>query len=199
MKPQEAITHEKRVKVAKVLLLTIFFVLTALILLLPFVSTKTHENLKIISDSSGSDIQASEAQTILKPKFYGFDNSNKPYTITADSGVQIDKDTVELQNVFSDIKFGDDKNYLTMVSDKANVSLDKKTLDLSGNIEINIDSDYKVNTELATVDYGEKVIKGGEVSVKGDMGDINAQGFSIDESYKVITFKDRVHTTLNSK
>lgn len=201
MKLQDALNHSKHVKFAKVLLLSLFCTLSAIIFVLPFIGTKNHDNLKIIASDNKEEVPETtdNSQNIVKPKFYGFDNVNRPYTITADKGTQVDKNRVELSNVFSDIKLDEGKNYIAMTSQTADVQLSEKILNLKGDIEITVDSEYKVNTDSAIVNYGERRVNGNEVKVEGKIGTINANSFSIDESYKVISFSDKVHTTLNSK
>lgn len=202
MKLQDVSLHHKKVKIAKAVILAVVIGFTFMVFALPFINTKNHDNLKLIaSDKTASELSETSNKSsphIKKPKFYGFDNQNRPYTVTADSGTQIDKDHAELSNVYSNIKLHKNNESIEMNSDKAELFVSDKKLNLNGNIEINVNSEYKILTNTATVNYNDQNVIGDEVSVEGKIGKINANSFFVDDSYKVITFKNKVHTTLNS-
>ncbi len=191
-------TYLIRIKFLKYLLGVASFGLLLLVLALPIYNSQ-HEKLKFFygADSSSEDnVLPSEEPRIEKPKFYGMDNKNQPYTIIADVGEQRDKNNLTLSQVYSDIKT-DDNSFITMTSKSAWIALDKNELDLEGDIKINVDSQYTILTDKAKIFYKDRDAAGENgVEVQSNKGHITADTFKTLNSYDEIIFKKNVKTTL---
>ncbi len=191
-------SHIIKVRVFKIILVTFALALIAAVVGMPAYNSY-HEKMKFYygEEKDGVEVlKEAEQPKIEKPKFYGLDNKNQPYTIIADVGEQQDKNNLTLSKVYTDIKLND-KSFVLMTSDAAKIALDKNELDLEGKIEINIDADYTINTDKAKVFYKTRDAEGENgVEVNSKRGHITADTFKTSNSYDEIVFKKNVKTTL---
>lgn len=196
----EISSYLNRVKFLKLFLGTLSFCMIFAVIALPIYNSQ-HEKLKFFysEEQIVTDVvKQAEEPRIEKPKFYGLDNKNQPYTILADIGEQQDKNNLTLSEVYSDIKLSD-KSFITMTSKTAKLALDKNELDLDGDIKINVDSSYTILTDKAKVFYKNRDAEGENgVEVQSNKGHITADTFKTINSYDEIIFKKNVKTTLYS-
>jgi len=141
-----------------------------------------------------------ELTKVEAPKFFGKDEKDQPYTITARTGIEKTKGLMELEEIWADLKMQDD-TYLILTSNHADIHVNQHQLDLQGNVIITTDKGYVINTPSAIVHYKEKSVIGDQpVNVSGDRGTIDAPSFKITPDMKEIIFHGgRVHTTLYNK
>lgn len=141
-------------------------------------------------------LKDASAPRIDKPEFYGMDDKNQPYTITAEIGEQLDKDNMKLNSVTSDMKLNNGTN-IQLLSNQAFIAIDKDIVELSGDIKIDIDKDYTLRTEKAQIHYKDSSAKGDtRVEVTSEKAHIEADSFETANSYDEIIFNNNVKTTL---
>jgi hypothetical protein len=191
-------SHLNRVKFFKITLGAGAIFLLLAVVGMPVYNSQ-HEKLKFFygeKDNLTEVVKQAEEPKIEKPKFYGMDSKNQPYTILADIGEQQDKSHLTLSQVYSDIKL-EDNSFITMTSKNAQLSLDTNELDLEGNIKIKVDSGYTILTDKAKVHYKSRDAEGVDgVEVESSKGHITADTFKTLNSYDEIIFKNNVKTIL---
>lgn len=141
-----------------------------------------------------------ETLAMQNPRYYGLDESNRPYTVTSDWARQEpgNSEVIRLE--------GPKADFLT--NSGANVVLDaaqgiyrqsQKTLDLSGGVNLFHDAGYEIHTPTAQVDLGKNSAKGVQpVTGHGPQGAIEAEGFELSSKGKVITFAGKSHLSLRA-
>jgi hypothetical protein len=134
---------------------------------------------------------------VLKPKFYGVNKDNNPYSINASEGVQLKENTFALKNVYGD--FTNYQDYISMIGKKAKITTDNHMIYLEGDINISYDDQYILSSDFAKIDYKNNAASGhGKVSLESNIGNINADKFEVMDNYTEIKFYgDRVKTILN--
>lgn len=133
------------------------------------------------------------------PRFFGVNSENKPYTIFAKKGIQINKQLVELIDVNAnmDIEQGD---FAIMRSDKAILELDQDNLAISGNVEILVPNKYTITTEQAFINYKKHSGYGNSpIQIKTATAIINADEFIITDNHKELILKGKRVKTLVSR
>lgn len=143
--------------------------------------------------------KSTELTKIEAPKFYGKDEKEQTYTISARIGTEKTKGLMELEQVWADLRMNDG-TYLQLRSDLANIHSSEHRLDLKGDVNIVSDNGYVMNTHSAQVFYKEKSVVGSEpVEVTGQAGIIKAPAFKVLPNMEEIIFHGgRVHTILHS-
>lgn len=132
--------------------------------------------------------KAESLPMMSNPKFQGVDENNQPYTITADSAIQQDQETVQLANLQADI-FLNDNTWLNVSAQTGWLKTEAKTLDLSKQVYIFHDKGYEFRTERAYVDMQTHTVQGDQiVEGQGPMGTITADGFRLEQEREAITF-----------
>ncbi len=149
------------------------------------------KNEKLIS--SAGDI------TLLNPKFFGLSADRHPYSVLSKEGVKINKNLVELAEVYSDIALSNN-NFIAFKSDKGFLKLESDNIELSGHVEILVNDTYNISTEQVFINlkkrsgYGNNLVK-----VTNVLGNIIADEFEITENHREVIFKGNpVKTIINN-
>lgn len=195
--------HSWRVKFFKYSILFFGTATMAAVLILPAIKSsheKKHPALLQAPTSGAVNPASSELTKIENPKFYGKDEKEQPYTITAKVGVEATKGIMELEEVYADLTM-QDSTFLKLKSDAAVIATAQHRLDLLGNVNMVSDSGYTIDTPSAIVHYKDKAITGdNSVEVKGKIGVIQAPAFKITNGMEEVIFHGgRVKTTLYNK
>ncbi len=195
--------HSWRVKIFKFSILFLGIATVAAVLILPTIKTsheKKHPALLQTSESDSVTPASSELTKIESPKFYGKDEKEQPYTITAKVGVEATKGIMELEEVYADLTM-QDSTFIKLKSDAAVITTAQHRLDLLGNVNMVSDSGYTIDTPAAIVHYKDKAITGdNNVEVKGEIGIIQAPAFKITNGMEEVIFHGgRVKTTLYNR
>ncbi len=122
-----------------------------------------------------------ESMEMVKPRFTGFDNENRPYTITADTANQLGNDSAEIamERLQADMTMTDGV-WLALQSDFGVYDRTGERLDLVGGVDLFHDRGYEISTESATIDLGAGTVSGDDPVVgQGPFGDMRAEGFRI--------------------
>jgi lipopolysaccharide export system protein LptC len=141
-----------------------------------------------------------ETLAMQNPRYYGLDDSNRPFTVTADWARQEpgSSDLITLEAPKADF----------MSNSGANVVLDatqglyrqpQKLLDLSGGVNLYHDAGYEIHTPTAVIDLAKGSARGIDpVTGHGPQGAIEAEGFEIAGKGKLITFAGKSHLSLRA-
>lgn len=145
-----------------------------------------------------SNTQKSEdSESIMKkPRYQGVDVHNRPYTISAESGFQKDKDTVALETLTADMT-GDNNAWMAVNAGYGILNMTTRHMELSKGVELFYEGGYQFRTDHAQVDinkgnvYGDSYIEG-----QGGAGTIKANSFSVLERGNIIKFNGSVRMLL---
>ena len=127
---------------------------------------------------------------LVKARYEGVDDQNRPYTVTADNSVRAvnSPDAVIFENPLADITLQDK----TWVAVKAvSGSLDRKTelLSLKDDVIVFHDSGYEMHLQDIRIDLKRKTaITSLPVWAQGSMGSVTAQSMSVEKQGDLIVF-----------
>jgi hypothetical protein len=183
----------------KILLLTLIACIF-LILFLPVIFKKDSDKIDIFyNDDNNKELlnNNSNHSVVTKPEFFGVDNSNQKYKISASQGIQNDSNHLTLSKVNANIALKDDSIF-SVLSEKADISLQDNTLKLTGNVNLSFNNEATLITDEADLNYKSKHAKSTSgVTLKSNYGNISAQNFESSDSYNHIKFDGgRVKTVL---
>lgn len=137
-------------------------------------------------------VTSSSHNAAIHPEYKGMDKNNQPYTITADQGIEVSPEEVDLTHpkMTLILKSGD---RVTLASASGKLNKVTNVVHLIKNVVLTHSQGYVLETTEAWI-YGNKGSASGNVPVwgKGPTGDINAQGFDLTEHGNKVSFKGRV-------
>lgn len=144
--------------------------------------------------------KSSILQNIMsKPHYQGIDVRGRPYTVTADKAVQVDKDNVSLENIRADMVMSNGV-WIALDAGFGILNLQTKMLELSKGVNVFYDGGYEFRTNYAHVDiqegsaYGDAPIEG-----QGGLGTLQADGFFVGKRGEAIRFKGSVKMVIYRK
>ncbi len=185
--------YTRFVRFSKLTLLMMIGVILGLVVILPIVN----------KDSSGVRIALTASQeappakpVMQKPRFQGLDKQMQPYTVTADTAIQQDSNTVLLNNVQSDITFKDNA-WVSIRADQGTLRLSEESLQLLGKVQMFYDAGYEVRTESVDFDLAKGTANSDTaLEGQGNIGYIKSSGFTATDRGRIITFKGPVTMVL---
>ena len=141
--------------------------------------------------------KSEQLQNIMKkPVYQGIDDHNRPYTVTADSGVQQDKDTVILDKIHAET-IGDANAHMSLDAAAGVLKNNEKLMELTGGVTVFYEGGYEFHTDHAHVDIGEgSAVGDSPIDGKGPTGTIKSKRFDISERGNIIRFYGDVETIL---
>jgi lipopolysaccharide export system protein LptC len=141
--------------------------------------------------ASGSPMASQPQEVVVKEShFTGFDKDRQPYTVTARTAVQDEKDIkkVHLTEVGAQLKRLDGGD-IGIKSKQALFDSESKRIDLTGNVEITVRNGLTASMSKATVELQSQSLKTDvPVTVVDDKADIAANGLEISDDGKRILF-----------
>lgn len=141
--------------------------------------------------------QSANLQNIMqKPHYQGVDARNNPYTVTASTATQQDKDTVLLDTLRADMM---NKNgaWTALNAGAGVLNTATKILEMSDGVEVFYDGGYQFRTARAHVDIDQGTATGDlPIQGQGPVGTLEAKTFSILDHGNVIHFNDSVRMVL---
>jgi lipopolysaccharide export system protein LptC len=140
-----------------------------------------------------------DTQSMANPRYFGTDDKNQPYTLTAEIGTQVDQ---ELQAVSLDKPVADltRKSGGSMVinSDLGVFQQKANTLELFGHVDLYQDKGYEVHSNSAHIDIGSRDAHGEEATHgTGPAGVIDGEGFRLWDGGSRIMFTGKAKAVLN--
>jgi lipopolysaccharide export system protein LptC len=179
--------YSRFVQMMKVLLPVVAALLIILILVWPYLRS---EDLRFRLSFAALTANQNEDPSMVNPRFLGIDKENKAYSITADlaRNLAAGSSSVELEMPKADITL-DDGTWLVLTAKSGIFRQAKKTLDLTGAVNLFHDSGYEFKTSKAVIDLQKGVASGSEaVRGHGPFGEMQGEGFRLFDKGKTIIF-----------
>lgn len=156
---------------------------------------KQHEFEFIMPLASSDDLTSPR---MSKPRLYGTDKNNRPYSIVADTAIQQADNKILLDNLFAEVTL-ENNRWFSMIADEGFIHISRKTLDAIGNIHIVSDDGFELSTQSAHYNIDQGNITGVEpVDIQGPLGTLKAKGFVFEENGEVLRFDGRVKMQVNT-
>jgi lipopolysaccharide export system protein LptC len=139
-----------------------------------------------------------DALSIRNPRYYGTDEKNLPFTVTAEVATQLDPKNmvVTLEKPTADLVRGNGKNLVV----DANLGFYRQkddTLDLLGHVDMFRDDGYELHTESARIQIARGDASGDQpVTGQGPAGRLSGQGFTLTDRGRIITFTGKSKAVL---
>lgn len=139
---------------------------------------------------SQRDATRIDTLSVRNPRYYGTDEKNLPFTITADIATQTDPKTtmVTLEKPVADLVRADGKGIVI----DANIGFYRQvddTLDLMGHVDFFRDDGYELHTESARILVGSGGATGDQPTEgQGPAGKLNGEGFVVKDRGREIVF-----------
>jgi len=179
--------YSRFVQMMKVLLPVVAALLIILILVWPYLRS---EDLRFRLSFAALTANQNEDPSMVKPRFLGIDKENKAYSIAADlaRNLAAGSSSVELEMPKADITL-DDGTWLVLTAKSGIFRQAKKTLDLTGAVNLFHDSGYEFKSSKAAIDLQKGVASGSEaVRGHGPFGEMQGEGFRLFDKGKTIIF-----------
>lgn len=122
-----------------------------------------------------------ESLTMLNARFDGRDESDQPYTLTADIATQSesDQDLVTLELPKADITL-EDGAWLALTARSGEYRRESKLLDLVGSVNLFHDKGFELRSESARIHLDQGIAEGAQpVEGQGSAGTVRAEGFRV--------------------
>jgi lipopolysaccharide export system protein LptC len=145
------------------------------------------------------NLKAVDTLSMTKPRYFGTDDKNLPFTLTADTATQADPKTqaIALENPVADLTRKDGTG-IVVNSDFGFFRQKDGTLDLMGHVDLFQDTGYEMHTDSARVEVGPGNASGDEPTRgHGPSGTIEGEGFRLWERGKTILFTGKSKAVLS--
>lgn len=183
------IGYSRVVLMTKASLLAIAFILTAILVILPFYNSM-NKNFRL-TFSSIEKSASGDSPVILNPHLQGAAD-NFTYNVTAKSGVQEKMEKVSLKSLNAEINLKND-GWISMSADEGLFDHSRNAMDIKGNINLFNQDGYEFNTSEASVDMKTNSISGkSAIEGQGPIGTIRADNFLVEDKGNRILLNGRV-------
>jgi lipopolysaccharide export system protein LptC len=136
---------------------------------------------------------APDAVRIIAPRYQGFDEQNRPFTVTAAAAQAEGPDILELDEPRADT----DGSWVLLESRHGRFDKGANRLDLSGEVTLWHDGGNMLVTERATIALSEGTAWGDRpVAAQGPFGTLTSEGFRLTERGQVVLFTGRARAVL---
>lgn len=185
--PNSVAQYSRFVRIMKVLLPSAAGFLLLLIVLLPQFRQQDDRfriGMSLIEES------ATDTLNMTNARYYGADEKGQPYSITAENVRERPDDdpTVDLTAPQADISLTDG-SWLSISAHIGAYNRDQQLLRLDGNVSLYQDQGNEFHTSSADIDLDKGEAAGNEiVSSNGPFGSLEASGFKMIETGKVVYF-----------
>lgn len=185
--------YTRFVRLSKITLLFLIIGMLGMVVALPVINKDTSG----VRIALSSNQESPESVPMMKnPRFQGMDSQNQPYTVTADSALQQDLDTVLLKKVQADVTFKD-KTWISIDADQGILKLSEENLVLIGNVNVFYEEGYEMHTESVSFELAEGLAYSDTpLEGQGKMGYIKAAGFTAHDRGARLEFKGPVKLVL---
>lgn len=136
--------------------------------------------------------------TMEQPRYIGKDEHGRPFVVTAATATQdrADKHRITLTALQADLTLADG-TWVTISADTGLYHQARKTLDLSGNINLFSDKGYEFHGQTARIDLDANVVTSTDpVHGQGPFGLLKAKGMKVFNKEQRLMFTNGVHMTL---
>lgn len=129
---------------------------------------------------------------MIKPMITGLDNQNHPYTIQAKRAIQIDKNTVKLEEIEGNFERGQEE-WINVIAPYGYVMIDQNLAELEGGVMILTNDGYELRTRKVSIKFDEnRIFSKTSLEGQGPLGILYANGFGINGTKKRLRFKGPV-------
>lgn len=181
--------YSRFVGLIKVVLAAVAVLLVVLAAIWPQLETVEEEFRIKFASLKGAKVDQIE---MLNARYFGTDEKNRPYAVTATRALEIDDDQVELDHPKADMTM--ENGWVMLNGDKGFYSKGQKTLLLVGNVSLFQDEGNEFHTSKATIDVEVGDAAGQEpVQGAGSFGWVTGEGFELTDKGK------RLYVTGKSK
>jgi lipopolysaccharide export system protein LptC len=140
-----------------------------------------------------------DTQSMVNPRYYGTDDKNQPFTLTAEIGTQIDQQAqqIQLEKPVADLTRPNGGGMVGN-SDLGIFQQKDSTLELYGHVDLFQDKGYEVHSSSAHIDVLPGNAQGQEPTHgKGPAGTVEGQGFRLWDRGDRILFTGKARAVLN--
>jgi len=152
----------------------------------------------VTSTDIAIDLRDAERLTMTSPRYRSRDANGASYTVTADEAEQLQGTTgmIELRNPAADMTM-EDGSWVMLQALSGEYWDKEERLELTGDVSLFHDAGYEFHTQQATIDFAAGRAEGhAPVTGFGAFGDIQSEGFAIEDRGAVIIFTGRAHMVL---
>jgi len=180
--------YSRFVGLMKVILPAVAAALLGLLVVWPRLAPSHNDRLQAgMARGDGTRIDTS---SIRNPRYYGTDEKNLPFTVTADTATQVDPQNlvVTLERPVADLDRGDGTG-IVVNAETGFYRQKDDTLDLMGHVDFFRDDGYELHTESARIAMASGGATGDQpVHGQGPAGTVEGEGFSMVDRGRTIVF-----------
>ena len=190
--------YSRFVSVMKYFLPLIAALIGGLVIFLPMLKVENSAFSINISDVKSRD---GDSLSIVNAKFIGADNKKQPFSITADLARNVLKGTeqIQLEMPKADIAINEG-GWLVLSAKSGLYDQKKKSLNLTGNVNLFHDSGYEFTTTDAQINLKNGIaLSNSPVNGQGPFGELMSQGIRIEEKGKRIFFSGKTKLIMSPK
>ena len=138
-----------------------------------------------------------DAIRMTEPRYHGVDVRGRPYTLTADTALQVDQNRVDLAAPKADLTL--ESGAWMLGQSKQGVYIQRAgQLDLSGDATLYRDDGTVMQSQTATLDLKTgAAVSNDQTHVEGPFGVLDAQGFTLMDKGAVIQFAGPARLIMN--
>jgi len=186
----------RHVAFLKVVLPLIALLLLGLVLAWPRLNPDPREFRLGAGGEAGVSVEA-ETSRMLKPRYVGTDESNQPFTVTAETATHAGSaDRILLAEPKADVTLKDG-SWVAVSAKEGLYDRNGQTLGLRGDVAVFHDAGYEFHTQSADIDLGGGGATGREpVEGQGPFGHLVAEGFQILDKGARIVFTGKARVEL---
>jgi lipopolysaccharide export system protein LptC len=185
------------VRVMKFLLPSLATVLLALVLVWP----------RLVAEDMGFHVgfadlspEAVKSLSMIDARYFGIDQNDHPYTVTADRATQRDQDSnlIDLVNPKADFSAKDGAG-VYVEAERGVFHQKEQLLDLYTNVSLYHDKGYELHTQQARVDLKDNSAHGSvPVEGQGPQGSLQGDGFDIVDKGERVNVNGKSHLDMQA-
>lgn len=189
--------YSRFVSTMKIALPSFAGLLLAVVIILPQLRGEPDQlsvEISVTSDETGTTL------SLVNARYLGTDTSGQPFSVTAQSVREAvdDNDTINLTAPQADISLNDG-TWLMVGADTGQYHRETQMLRLDGEVNLFQDQGYEMHTDSATVMLEQgSASSSTPVRSQGPFGQLESQGFKLQEKGKVVFFTGPARLVLNS-
>lgn len=189
--------YSRFVSTMKILLPSVAGLLLIVVIVLPQLRSEPEQftaEIERVEGDGGSSL------SLVNARYFGTDDSGQPFSVTAESVRESDdeEDLIDLTAPQADITLNDG-SWLTVGAARGSYQREAQVLDLTGEVNLFQDQGYELHTDSVTILLEEgRARSSTPVSSQGPFGQLESQGFVLQDKGKTVLFKGPARLVLNS-
>lgn len=189
--------YSRFVSTMKILLPSIAVLLLLLVVVLPQLRNEPEQ---FTAEIERVETESGSALSLVNARYFGTDDSGQPFSVTAESVRESDgeEDLIALMSPQADISLNDG-TWLTVGAQTGSYQREEQVLDLTGAVNLFQDQGYELHTDAVTVMLEEgRARSSTPVSSQGPFGQLESQGFVLQDKGKTVLFTGPARLVLNA-